>query len=327
MNSAYLLRLALLCCASFLLIYLATAMFVAALAPAAFRLAAGMRPRAAARFLYTMRMLPLIIPVFVTIMLCVPSYLRLEPQGTPERVGLACMLTALLTAAFCCASLTRATAAILRSNGWTRGLPKSHPALDAAGAACPISLVELEAPILGLTGLLRPQVLLSRGVLRALSAEQLDAALRHEQVHHAARDNFKRLLLLLAPGIWPFSSALVALEHEWARLSEWAADDEATNGDVGVQLELAAALVCVAQLGVAPRQPLFCTSLVADDRDLAARVLRLIEGKATSPAKLRWCAHGLAISATLLAVCAIAVVILRPATLYVVHQVLEHLLR
>jgi hypothetical protein len=42
---------------------------------------------------------------------------------------------------------------------------------------------------------------------------------------------------------------------------------------------------------------------------------------------LRWCAHGLAISATLLAVCAIAVVILRPATLYVVHQVLEHLLR
>jgi Zn-dependent protease with chaperone function len=326
-NPAYLLRLALLCCVSFLLIYVATAMFVAVLAPAAFRLAAGMRPRAAARFLYTMRMLPLIVSVFVTISLCVPSYLWLEPQGAPEKVGFLCLLTALMTATLCCVALTRATASILRSNRWTRALPKSHPALAPAGASCPVALVELEAPILGFTGLLRPQVVLSRGVLRALSAEQLHAALRHEQVHHAARDNFKRLLLLLAPGMWPFSRALVALEREWARLSEWAADDEATNGDARTRLELAAALVCVAQLGLAPPQPRLCTALVADDRALAARVLRLIEGKATSPAKSRWHAHGLSISVTLLAACATAAVILRPATLYAMHQLLEHLLR
>ena len=59
MNSAYLLRLALLCCASFLLIYVAAATLVAVLARAALRFTAGMRPRAAARFLYNMRVLPL----------------------------------------------------------------------------------------------------------------------------------------------------------------------------------------------------------------------------------------------------------------------------
>jgi len=326
-NFAYLSRLALLCCASFLLIYLAAEIFVAVIAPAALRLTAGMRPRAAARFLYNMRVLPLALSGLVTTALCVPSYLWLEPQDTPERVGLACLFAALMTVALWCVSLTRAATAILRSRRWMRDLPKSHLEICVAGASCHVSLVAVEAPLLGLTGLLRSQVVLSARVLRALSAEQLDAALRHERVHRTARDNFKRLLLLLAPGIWPFSRALVALEREWARLSEWAADDEATNGDARMRLELAAALVCVAQLGNAPRQPLLCTSLVADDRDLAARVLRLIDGKATSPAKSPWYAHGLPISAALLTVCGMAAAILRPTTFYTVHQLLERLLR
>jgi beta-lactamase regulating signal transducer with metallopeptidase domain len=326
-NSAYLLRLALLCCASFLLIYVAAATFVALLAPAALRLAAGMNPRTAARFLYAMRMLPLIVSVLATIALCIPSYLWLEPQGTPEKIGFACLFAALLTATLWCVSLARAAASILHSSRWTRALPKSHRAIRLAGKSCRVSLIEVEAPLLVLTGLFRSQVVLSRGVQRALSPEQLDAALRHEDVHRTARDNFKRLLVLLAPATWPFSGALLALERDWAKLSEWAADDEATHGDARMRLELAAALVSVAQLGNAPRQLLLSASLVADDRDLTARVLRLIEGKATSPSKSPWYAHGLAISAALLAVCATAAVILRPATLYAVHQLLEHLLR
>jgi Zn-dependent protease with chaperone function len=324
-NSAYLSRLALLCSASFLLIYVAAAVFVALLAPAALRLAAGMRPRVAARFLYTMRLLPLVGSVFVTITLCVPSYLWLEPQGAQEKVGFRCLFAALLTAALGCVSFIRAGAAVLSCNRWTRALPQSHRAIGA-GISCPVSVVEVETPILGLTGLLRPPVVLSRGVLRVLSAEQLDAALRHEQAHRAAHDNLKRLLLLLAPGIWPFSRALVALERDWARLSEWAADDEATSGDARMQLELAAALVCVAQLGSAPRQPLLSTSLIADDRDLAARVLRLIAGRAASTSNWPGYAHGLAVSAALLTVCGATAAILRPATLYAVHQLLEHLL-
>jgi hypothetical protein len=326
-NSAYVLRLALLCGASFFLIYAAIALLVAMLAPAALRFAAGMQPRAAARFLYNMRVLPLALSGLVITALCVPSYLWLEPQGTPERVGLACLLAALMTAALWCVSLTRAATAILRSGRWMRDLPKSHLELRVAGASCHVSLVAAEAPLLGLTGLLRPQVVLSARVLRALSAEQLNAALRHEHVHRTACDNFKRLLLLVAPAVWPFSGALATLEREWFKLSEWAADDEATKGDARMQLELAAALVCVAQLGIAPRQPLLCTSLVADDRDLAARVLRLIEGQATSPAKSPWYSHGLAVSAAFVAVCGTAAVILRPTTLYAVHQLLEHLVR
>jgi BlaR1 peptidase M56 len=328
MNFAYLLRLALLCCASFFLIYAAAALVAAMFVPAALGFAAGMKPRAAARFLYSVRVLPLILSGLVTTALCVPSYLWLEPQGTPEKVGLVCLFAALLTAALWCVSLTRAATAILRSGRWMRDFPKSHLEICVAGAACHVSLLAVEAPLLGLTGLLRPQVVLSAQVLRALSAEQLHAALRHEHVHRIACDNFKRLLLLLAPAVWPFSGALAALEREWLKLSEWAADDEATKGDARIRLELAAALVCVAQLGIAPRRPLLCTSLVADDRDLAARVLRLIEGQAASQAKKSpWYVQGLAGSAALLAVCGTTAAFLRPATLYAVHRLLEYLVR
>jgi Zn-dependent protease with chaperone function len=326
-NSAYLLRLALLCSASFLLVYVAAALFVARLSPTILRLAAGMRPRHAARFLYAMRVLPLTLSGLMTIALCVPSYLWLEPQGTSEKVGFGCLFAALIAVALYCVSFVRAGAAILRSSRWIRALPKSQLAIRVAGSSCRVSWVDVEAPLLGLVGLLYSQVVLSQGVLRALSTEQLNAALRHEIVHRDARDNFKRLLLLLVPGSWPVSGAFAALELGWAKYSEWAADDEATNGDARMRLELAAALVCVAQLGNAPRRPLLCTSLVADERDLAARVLRLIEGKGPSLARSPWYSSKLASSVAIAAVCALAVLILRPATLYAVHELLEHLLR
>ena len=42
-----------------------------------------------------------------------------------------------------------------------------------------------------------------------LSAEQLEAALRHEYVHRGAFDNFKRLAVLLAPLMFCLSSTEV----------------------------------------------------------------------------------------------------------------------
>jgi len=319
--------MALLCCASFLLVYLVASLLLAIVAPAALRLAAAMRPRSAARLLFTSRMLPLILAGLVTTGLSLPSYLWLEPQATPERVGFGCLLAALITVGLWSVSLARAGAAVIRSAKWVRDLPKSHLNASVTDESCKVTLVEVEAPLLGMAGMLRPQVVLSSAVLRALSAEQLDAALRHENVHQSARDNFKRLLLLLAPNLWFFSHSLAALDRAWTKFSEWAADDDATQGDARMQLALAGALVCVAQLGTAPGQPALCTSLIADDRDLAARVLRLIDGKPLETSKTTSYLHKLVVSAALLTAGVMIAAIVRPSTFYAVHQLLERLVR
>jgi len=65
-------------------------------------------------------------------------------------------------------------------------------------------VVDGPAPCVMLAGVLRPRLVISRGVVAALSAEQLSAAIRHERAHGISRDNLKRLLVLLAPGILPF---------------------------------------------------------------------------------------------------------------------------
>jgi hypothetical protein len=327
-NSTYLLRLVLLCCASFFLVYLAASLAVALLAPAVIRVATSMAPRAAARLLFSARMLPLILAALVMLALCLPSYLWLEPQNTPENVGIGCLLAAFMAVGLASVSLMRAGSTIIRSNVWTRNLATACRVIRVPVESCEVSLVEMDAPLLGLAGVLRPQVVVSTAVLRALSPEQFGAALRHEQVHRTARDNFKRLLLILAPEVWPLSARFTEFERQWTKFSEWAADDEATNDDARKRLDLAAALLCVARLGSPPRQGELCTSLVADDHDFAARVLRLVEDPApTSARSLTRIPTFFLSGAALLAVCGMAAAILRPTALYAVHRLLEQLIR
>jgi Zn-dependent protease with chaperone function len=104
------------------------------------------------------------------------------------------------------------------------------------------------APLLALAGIVRPRLVISRGVLRALSAEELAAALRHERAHWTARDNLKRLCILLTPGILPFAGSSRTLERGWRKFAEWAADDRAVAGSARRSCALAAALVRVARM-------------------------------------------------------------------------------
>jgi len=138
-------------------------------------------------------------------------------------------------------------------------------------------IVNKDAPLLALVGLFRPRLIISDALLRSLSLEELQVALLHENAHRDSRDNLKRLVLLLAPAPIPFFRVFSALEQSWAKLSEWAADDEAVRGDSQRALSLATALLRVARMmGAAPCLSFLHTSLCAGDHDLSARVDRLL---------------------------------------------------
>jgi hypothetical protein len=269
---------------------------VALFAPAALRAAERVRPRNAARLLLGLRLLPAAVGLFVVAAFCIPSYLTLEQETGGEQIGWLCISAAAVAGILCSNSLANLARALVRSARYTR-----HCELTGA-------------PVLMLTGILRPRLVVSQAIRRALSDEQLEAAVRHEQAHRRAYDNFKRLLLAATPRMPGFAS----LERGWSRLSEWAADDEAVSGDAGRALCLADALVRVARLGAVPVE----VSFLGDGRDLARRVARLLHPQPYNPSH-----RNLLTAAIVVGSAALLVIVVAAQPLEAAHELLEQLVR
>jgi len=322
----YFWRLLCLCLASFFLVNASVGLTMAFASRAAVRMAESMRPRSAARFLFAARVLPCALGAGAVLALCVPSYLWLEPLASSERIGWACLTLALLGAAGCFGSITQVARALAAAVSFNRAWQQAGCETLLPGESSKAVIVEKDVPILVLVGVFRPRLVVSQGVLRTLSAEELHLALLHEKAHRISRDNLKRLLLLLVPSPIPFLQAFSSLERYWAKFSEWAADDEAVRGDSRRALSLAAALLRVARMGVAPRLSFLHTSLCAGDHDLSARVDRLLRIQPPHAKPLSR-ARSLASGSSLgMAVC-IAVLLAWPAILSSVHRLLELFLR
>lgn len=322
MNVSYVLRLLCLSLGSFFLIHLAVGLLVSLISPMAVRLSQRITPRSAARFLLILRLLPAGTALLWVAGLCVPSYLWLEPAGATENIGLWCLAAVVLTVAIWGLSLTRAARAVLGSFRYIRDC--KEVGRQAGGA---VWVVESSAPVLGLAGIIRPRLVMSQGLVKALSKDQLAAALRHERAHGVSRDNLKRLLILLAPDVLPFVRGFAALERGWARFTEWSADDRAVAGNSRRSLSLAAALVRVARMSPAPEQTPLVASLLADGRDLSARVDRLLSLGATPRSKGGRRIPMLAAGATAMLAVGLMAAALEPATFHSVHELLEHLVR
>jgi Zn-dependent protease with chaperone function len=316
-------RLLCICLAAFFVIHFLVGLAVAVSGPAAVRAARRMRPRSAARFLLVLRLLPAVLAVFLVAGLCIPSYLWLEPDNNTEEIGTLCLISAMLAAAICTISIVRGVRATVRSTRLGRECQLLGRLSTLPGAQLPVWTLNSSAPFLALVGVFASRVAISRSVIHALSTSQLAAALRHENAHRVSRDNLKRLLLLLAPGLLPGLRGFDTIERGWARFSEWAADDEAVAGSDHLSLSLAAALVRIARMG-GSLQPLpLSTSFLGDSREISARVDRLLNSTpAVAPAPRS--------GKSLIAVCAALAVgcaaILRPATLESAHRILERLI-
>jgi beta-lactamase regulating signal transducer with metallopeptidase domain len=321
----YFARLVCLCLASFFLVHAALGLAVAALTPWAVRFARRIAPAHGARFLLALRLFPAAFALFVVAGLCTPSYLYLEPKGEPEEMGIACMAAASMGLAIWAASLARASRSLMRSLRHLRQCRLRSHEMRLPGERKAAWVIDGSAPCVLLAGLFRPRVVISRGVVSALTASQLAAAIRHERAHGVSHDNLKRLLVRITPGILPFASGFGNLERAWARISEWAADDRAAAGKPQRSLSLAAALVRVARLGSAAPAPELSTSLMANAADLSERVDRLLR-PARGPAR-----HGqrepiLTALAGLLVSGALIAVIAHPVTLHAAHECLEFLI-
>jgi beta-lactamase regulating signal transducer with metallopeptidase domain len=324
----YFWRLLFLCATAFFLINTVAGLAVRYSIPAVLRLTQRMQPRAAAKFLLLLRLSPTSLATFAVLALCVPSYLSFEPGATREQVGVACVIATILVTVLLTISVARGIRALISTTSYARTCLKSGMQIQTPATPLPITVVDVAAPVIAMVGAFRPQLVISRDVLEKLSPEELDCAIRHERAHRTSADNFKRLLLLLAPDVFPFvSNAFAALDRGWITLSEWAADDSAVANDLQRSLSLAGALVHVAQMGAAPRMSPLCTSLVSGNsacmnQDLSVRVDRLLHtSRLGKPKSKRF--RAILTAASIVTACAVFVAILRPNTLHSVHELLE----
>jgi Zn-dependent protease with chaperone function len=309
----YAMRLVCLCLASFFLVHLAFALAARCLAPTVLRLAERLGAQSAARLLLALRLAPAAVALVAVAGLCVPSYLSLEQEGGAEFVGFACLGAALFGAAIWIISWARSLRAAIRSHRYVRRCQPAGSYWIAEGTA----------PFLGIAGIVRPKLIISRSVASALDGDQLAAAIQHERAHQSSADNLKRLLLLLAPDALPFMRGSAAVERAWLRFTEWAADDRAVSQDASCSLSLAEALVRVARLGSAAQAPPLMSHFVAASVDISVRVERLLSPNTELTTHKP---RPIALGGAIVALPAAILVMAQPATLRAVHELLENLM-
>ena len=107
-----------------------------------------------------------------------------------------------------------------------------------------IQWIQTRFPISFLAGVFHPQVILSTGLLRALSPEQVRALLQHEIAHHLRLDNLVQLLLSFCRNLL-FISPTGHLLFRWWREEVELLSDEIAIYSTGRPLDLAEALLKV----------------------------------------------------------------------------------
>jgi Zn-dependent protease with chaperone function len=232
---------------------------------------------------------------FVTVVF-LPSYWKYEPREVVE--GFDLTLTALAVAALVMviAAVVRGVSAARRVTRRTRVWLRMARPLTLRETSVPVFAIDTDAPAMALVGVARPRLLITRGVLDALTDEELSASVAHEIGHHRAWDNLKRLAMCAAPDLLTATSAARAIERQWASASEHLADSQAC-ATRRARCALASALVKVARLTPAAMPITEPISTLIDGGEIASRVRRgLAVGlPATAPRRppRRWIAVAL----------------------------------
>jgi len=258
----------------------ATAAIVFAVAARADRRA----ERRSAAFWLALRLLPAVTSIAFVALLFVPSYWRYEPR-TVEAFDVWLGAFELAVFAVIGAGFARGCSSWYHASRRTRAWLRIARPIGTA-AAIPAYEVPLDTPMMALVGVLRPSLILTRGVVQALTAKELRAAVAHEIGHLRAFDNLKRLAMRAAPDIPGVTRRAALIEASWAAAAEHAAD-RAAGGDSDARWALASALVKIAKLTPLPRPIAEPISTLVDGGDIASRVRRLLDDDVPAQASAR----------------------------------------
>src|SRR5881296_1512172 len=143
------------------------------------------RTRSAA-FWFALRMLPAVTAMLFVAAVFVPSHWRYEPRDTLEGFDFTLIACAVAAGGLLAAAGVRGLLAWSRARARARAWIQSARPLVAAGAGISAFEVETERPLMALVGVLRPSLLVARGLVEALSNEELAACVVHELGHSHA---------------------------------------------------------------------------------------------------------------------------------------------
>jgi Zn-dependent protease with chaperone function len=256
----------------FLVLNAAATLFVVAVAPRVTQRDSVRRPA----FWLGLRLLPAVSSIGFVAAVFLPSYWKYEPREFAEGfdVTLAALAVAglVVVATAAARGVTAYRRASRRAQAWSR---LARP-LTLSDSSMPTFEIDADAPIMALVGVLRPRLLITRGVLQALSDEELSASVAHEIGHQRAWDNLKRLAMRTAPDLLTTTTAARNIEQRWASASERVADRQACSSG-RARCALASALVKVARL-TPPVTPIAePISTLVDGGEIASRVHSLLE--------------------------------------------------
>jgi len=203
---------------------------------------------------------------------------RFESRDGDELLGGIFWLLGASGAALLLVGVGRVALMQWRTARLTRAWMADATPLALSGLSIPAYAITTGYPVVAVTGVLRPRLVIDRLVLRVCTAPELDAILAHERGHVRRRDNLRRLAFATVPGSW----GAPGLARAWRDATEEAADDLAATGADDARFHLATALLRVSRLappqdGRAWQAQLPASALYRGD-SIEHRVRRLVDG-------------------------------------------------
>lgn len=218
--------------------------------------------------LFLRSLAPTVLALGVSVGIVLPAFLLFEPEHQGERAGVLALALAAVGAVQLLGIAGRAAGMAHASRVITRAWLRDAGALGERWGL-PAFAIDSGFPVVAVTGILRPRLLIDRRVLRACSPAELAAIGAHERAHARRRDNLRRLLVGACAGAGSREAAA------WRRAAELAADERAADSPARA-VDLASALVRVARLSPAPSFETTALSTIHDGGSLDLRVQRLL---------------------------------------------------
>jgi Zn-dependent protease with chaperone function len=252
------------------------------------------RPVTAAATLLRLRLMPLGIGSTVALLAAI-AFFRFEPRIEGESTGVVLVALAASSFAFAVSSAVRLWRISRITRRTVRGWMAGAEPLALEGITVPAFAIDATFPVVAVSGLIRPKLLIARSVLAACGDEELRAILTHEQVHIDRADNLRRLVLSAAPDVLAFFPLSGRIQSAWLQAVEDAADDGAGRrlGDAG-RVVLAQALIRVARLASSVPPVTLPASALYRGENLDRRVRRLLAPPAAAVARPAWTRRGVA---------------------------------